>query len=160
MAERDISTSPASIPSSNDSTDKDSRRSCLYCKTRISSVYYDKHTLCASCRGVDCTLKDKCTECKTWTEEEFARYLKHRKSLVSKALSKSKNANKGSKSKSHKNRESNESNSKVEGAQDIAPLSIDQGSVGSDDTGDPISIIDATALISSSVEISLSFRSE
>ena len=55
-------------------------------------VLFMTNTLCASCRGVDCTLKDKCTECRVWTDEEFARYLKHRKSLVAKALSKSKNA--------------------------------------------------------------------
>ena len=101
MADKEPSASPASTISSQDSSsDKDSRRTCQICKTRISSISYDKHTLCVSCRGVDCTDKDKCNECITWSKEEFAKYLKHRKSLISKAISKSKN--KGSKSESSK----------------------------------------------------------
>ena len=33
------------------------------------------------CCAAGCTGENECVECKDWTEEEFAKYIKHRKAL-------------------------------------------------------------------------------
>ena len=50
----------------------------------MSSLKYDKHTLCLSCREVTCAMDLRCVECTAWFTDEMADYLCHRKSLVSK----------------------------------------------------------------------------
>ena len=63
----------------------DARRSCPKCNTRMSSLFYDKHSICYSCRKTECNIDKKCTECSLWSDDEFARFIKHKKSLDSKS---------------------------------------------------------------------------
>ena len=47
--------------SGNSSTSGDStRRSCLRCHGRMSSLSLDRHTFCSKCHGADCDLDNKC----------------------------------------------------------------------------------------------------
>ena len=55
----------------------------------MSSIKYDKHTLCISCRDVTCSSDLRCIECTAWSTDEMAEYLRHRKPLVSKGKKKS-----------------------------------------------------------------------
>ena len=48
---------------------------------------HDKHSVCVSCRRADCTLEKRCDECSSWEEDVMSKYVKHRKSLVSKSRS-------------------------------------------------------------------------
>ena len=64
-------------------------RSCTRCTRRMSSIIYDKHSLCLNCRDVQCSLDVRCDECKSWSLEVMLDYLKHRKSLVLKGKKKS-----------------------------------------------------------------------
>ena len=81
---------PASVPSSpstpTTSADADvsARRSCPRCTRRISSLQFDKHTLCVACRDVKCSLETRCKECRSWSKEFMLGYVKHQRSLVSK----------------------------------------------------------------------------
>ena len=50
----------------------------------MSSLQFDKHTLCLSCRDVTRSVDLRCVECMAWSTFEMADYLRHRKSLVSK----------------------------------------------------------------------------
>ena len=54
----------------------------------MSSLQYDKHTLCLSCREVTCSMDLRCVECTAWSSDEMADYLRHRKFLVSKGKKK------------------------------------------------------------------------
>ena len=64
---KDLPTSaPASSASSSSATatDVSAYRSCGRCAFRMSSILYDKHTLCLNCRDVQCSLDVRCDECK------------------------------------------------------------------------------------------------
>ena len=73
-----------------DPVDEESQRTCPTCNARMSSISNDKHSVCVSCRGVDCTFEKRCDECFSWDEEVKTKYVKHRKSLLSKSRSRSK----------------------------------------------------------------------
>ena len=55
---------------------------------RMSAKTADRHTVCISCRGFDCSIESRCEECIEWLEEEVCLYAKLRKSLKSKGSSK------------------------------------------------------------------------
>ena len=74
--------------SSLDPTDLDGQSSCPHCNARMSSLNYDRHKCCVTCRGKDCTLDLKCVECSLWPSDVFNKYVKHRRSLISKSRSK------------------------------------------------------------------------
>ena len=61
------------------------RRSCPRCGHRMSSLQFDKHTLCIVYRDIKCSLDTRCKECKAWSKEFMLGYVKHQRSLVSKA---------------------------------------------------------------------------
>ena len=65
--------------------DLDSQCNCVTCKTRMSSLLHDSHKICCTCRGFECSLDKKCTECEVWSEEVMLKYVKYRKSLDSKS---------------------------------------------------------------------------
>ena len=67
------------------SMDLDSRRNCVTCKTRMSSLLHDSHTVCCACCGYDCSLGKRCSECEAWSENVMIKYVKYRKSLDSKS---------------------------------------------------------------------------
>ena len=78
------------IPKSQDSsssTDGD-RKYCSQCKSRMSSVSFDHHLICITCRGHDCDYQVRCSICTDWSEDHMTKYMKHRKSLVSKSRAK------------------------------------------------------------------------
>ena len=53
------------------------RRKCPGCSTRMSSLLHDMHSKCNICRGAECDVDNKCSECAGWTEEDFSKYIKH-----------------------------------------------------------------------------------
>ena len=63
---------------------KVSIRICLTCPTRLSSLTFDKHTVCEKCRGQVCDLSAFCEECRDWTSEFRESYVKHQRSLQQK----------------------------------------------------------------------------
>ena len=71
--------------------DLDSRRNCVTCKTRMSSLLHDCHKICSACRGFDCPLDKQCLECAAWSEEVMSKYVKYRKSPDSKSKAKKEN---------------------------------------------------------------------
>ena len=77
-------------PSSDSSADPppESRSKCVSCPRRMSAKTADRHTICVSCRGFDCTVDTRCEECIDWPEEDVRSYAKMRKSLKSKGTSK------------------------------------------------------------------------
>ena len=80
---------PSTSAPTSPAPDVSTHRSCTCCTLRISSLKYDKHSLCLSCRDVQCSLEVRCDECKCWSSDVMLDYLKHRKSLVSKGKKKS-----------------------------------------------------------------------
>ena len=73
------------VPSSTSAAaDVSARRSCPCCTRQMSSLQFDKHTLCVACRDVKCSLETKCKECCSWSKEFILGYVKHHRSLVSK----------------------------------------------------------------------------
>ena len=153
------------VPPSSPSTDAAKIRACVMCKSRMSSLQNDKHSLCVSCRGGDCSEGNKCNECLPWSEEEFARYLRHRKTLDVKAKSKSKMAKlkvKG-KSESGNSSDSNVSNVSLSEGKPTPSQSVsgNKGEGIAKETGDSLSRSEIVALISQSVgSFSELFRSE
>ena len=81
-------TAPTTTTSSS-TVDVAAHRSCTCCSRMMSSLKYDKHTLCLSCGDVTCTMGLRCVECTAWSTDEMAEYLRHRRSLVSKGKKKS-----------------------------------------------------------------------
>ena len=80
---------PTSLPSSASAPsmsvmDGSAHCSCTRCTRRMSSIKYDRHSLCLNCRNVQCSLDLRCWECQSWSSDIMLDYLKHRKSLVSK----------------------------------------------------------------------------
>ena len=72
-------------------------RSCLKCSTRLSELCYDTHTLCEACRNKVCDLNSFCEECESWTPEFRKLYLRNKRTLYLKRVSK-KNAKSKAKS--------------------------------------------------------------
>ena len=150
MASTNSSDSPHNVPSSDDS-DKDQRRTCTYCNTRMSNLNNDKHSLCAVCRGGDCDVGNKCNECMHWSEEEFAKFLKHRKVLESKNRHRKKNKEGSAKASQH---DSLATCTKVTSDKNDVPAS---GKVGiksnvATGSGDSLSRRDIVHLVSESVQ--------
>ena len=63
-------------------------RTCISCTTRLSELCYDTHTLCEACRGKVCNSTSFCKECENWTGEFRKLYLRHKRSLLLKRVSK------------------------------------------------------------------------
>ena len=65
-SDKDVLTSlpSTSVPSSS-ATDVSAHHSCTRCTRRMSSIEYDKHSLCLNCRDVQCSLDVRCDECKS-----------------------------------------------------------------------------------------------
>ena len=61
---------------------------CISCTTRLSELCYDTHTLCEACRGKVCNSTSFCKECDNWTDEFRKLYLRHKRSLLLKRVSK------------------------------------------------------------------------
>ena len=51
----------------------------------MSSLKYDLHTLCSQCRYIVCSVTARCNECRAWSNDTMADYLKHKKSLATKS---------------------------------------------------------------------------
>ena len=86
---------PPVRPSSSESSVEaptDGRRKCSSCPRRMSKKSADRHTVCVSCRGIDCDVDCRCDECLEWSEEEIIKYAKYRKSLKSRDSSSHKTA--------------------------------------------------------------------
>ena len=58
------------------------------CPTRLSELCYDTHLKCESCRGQVCSDVIFCSECEGWSSDFRKLYLKHKKSLHTKRVSK------------------------------------------------------------------------
>ena len=63
-------------------------RTCVLCPTRLSELCYDTHSQCETCRGKVCSDVSFCSECESWSPEFRKLYLKHKKSLLTKRVSK------------------------------------------------------------------------
>ena len=63
-------------------------RTCISCTTRFSELCYDTHTLCEACRGKVCNSTSFCKECENWTDEFRKLYVRHKRSLLLKRVSK------------------------------------------------------------------------
>ena len=63
-------------------------RTCVLCPTRLSELCYDTHLKCESCRGQVCSDVTFCSECEGWSSDFRKLYLKHKKSLHTKRVSK------------------------------------------------------------------------
>ena len=72
-----------STTASSPALDVSAHRSCLRCAKRMSSVKYDKHTICLACMNIACSVEVRCSECSEWSLDVMQDYLSHRKSLVS-----------------------------------------------------------------------------
>ena len=70
-----------------DASGLDSRRTCDRCKTRMSSLLHDRHSICNVCCGFVCSFEKLCVECEQWFDECMNEYLKHIRSLESKSKS-------------------------------------------------------------------------
>ena len=51
----------------------------------MSALQFDKHTFCVVYRDIKCSLATRCKECKAWSKEFMLGYVKHQRTLVSKA---------------------------------------------------------------------------
>ena len=102
-------TSSSSVTPAESPTPADiSRRSCNSCRRRMSIL--DNHTICTSCRDIQCDKENRCQECKDWTDEQIEEYVKTRKSLDSKSKKKSESKTKSvSKSSATSNPKDNDS---------------------------------------------------
>ena len=72
-----------SKPSASAAADVSARRTCPRC-TRMSSLKFDKHSLCVTCRDVKCYVEVRCSECRSWSKDFMLGYVKHQRSLISK----------------------------------------------------------------------------
>ena len=61
---------------------------CSLDTTRLSELCYDTHTLCETCRDKVCDLNSFCEECESWTPEFRKLYLRHKRTLYLKRVSK------------------------------------------------------------------------
>ena len=76
--------SSPSTPSTSAAADASARRTCPCCTRRMSSLKFDKHSLCVACRDVKCSVEVRCSECRSWSKDFMIGYVKHQHSLVSK----------------------------------------------------------------------------
>ena len=87
---KDVPVTAASVPSSSSTpttsaaADVSAHRSCPRCARRMSSLQFDKHSLCVVCRDVKCSLDTFCKECKSWSKDFMLGYVEHQRSLGSK----------------------------------------------------------------------------
>ena len=79
-----VGASTPSTPTTATAVDLYTRRSCPRCGRRMSSLQFDKHTVCDVCRDMKCSLATRCKECKAWSKEFMLGYVKHQHSLVAK----------------------------------------------------------------------------
>ena len=63
-------------------------RTCVLCTTRLSELCYDTHSKCEACRGQVCSDVSFCSECEGWSADFRKLYLKHKRSLLTKRVSK------------------------------------------------------------------------
>ena len=56
----------------------------------MSSLTHDYHSCCIFCRGIDCTLDQRCDKCLLVCDVQFNAYVKHQKSLKHNLQSKQK----------------------------------------------------------------------
>ena len=82
-------TSSVSMPSTSAATDVSAHRTCPRCTRWMSSLKYDKHSLCVACRDVQCSVEVRCSECRTWSTDFMLGYVKHKRPLVSEGKKKS-----------------------------------------------------------------------
>ena len=82
-SDKDVPASP-STPSTSAATNVSARCTCPRCTCQMSSLKYDKHSLCVACRDVQCSVEVRCSECRTWSTDFMLGYVKHKRSLVSK----------------------------------------------------------------------------
>ena len=75
----------AAVTTPSPTTGESAHRQCPLCRRRMSSIKFDKHTICYSCRPVKCDISNRCSECKFWPQQEIEDYLRHRKQLESKS---------------------------------------------------------------------------
>ena len=57
--------------------DPDSQRSC---SARMSTLLYDKHSVCVNCRGNECSFEKRCDECSSWEDDIMTKSVRHMKS--------------------------------------------------------------------------------
>ena len=74
---------PSTVPSSP-AADVSARRTCPRCTRWMSSLKYDKHSLCVACGDVKCSVEVRCSECRSWSKDFMLGYVKHQRSLLSK----------------------------------------------------------------------------
>ena len=84
-ADRDVPTSVPASPatpstSAAGSSASSAHRSCSRCARQMSSLNYDKHTICVACRDVQCSVEVRCNECNSWSVDFMLGYVKHQKS--------------------------------------------------------------------------------
>ena len=79
------SASTSSTPPTAAVVDTYARRSCPRCGRRMSALQFDKHTFCVVCRDIKCSLATRSKECKAWSKDFMLGYVKHQRTLVSKA---------------------------------------------------------------------------
>ena len=83
---KDVSvTVPASASTSSTPTTAAAVDIYSRCGRRMSALQFDKHTFCVVCRDIKCSLDIRCKECKAWSKEFMLGYVKHQRTLVSKA---------------------------------------------------------------------------
>ena len=69
--------SSPSTPSTSAAADVSAHRTCPRCTRRMSSLKYDKHSLCVACRDVQCSAEVRCSECRSWSTDFMLGYVKH-----------------------------------------------------------------------------------
>ena len=73
---------PSSVPSTSAAADVCARRTCPRYTHQMSSLKFDKHSLCVACRDVKCSVEVRCSECRSWSKDFMLGYVKHQRSLV------------------------------------------------------------------------------
>ena len=145
---------PPATQTMDDSSDKDARRNCSYCKARMSSLINDKHTLCSNCRGGECAIGAKCKECMTWSDEDFLRYVKHWKTLDAKSRQrKSKDGSSAKGNKNNREKENREDSVKGSGSESGSTI-LGEDNIGIDfamNSGGSMSRSDIVDLVNSSM---------
>ena len=76
------STSATPLTSAGSSASS-SHRSCPRCARRMSSLKFDKHSICVKCRDKQGSVEVRCTECESWSVDFMLGYVKHQRSWVS-----------------------------------------------------------------------------
>ena len=66
------------------STSVSAHRSCTRCARRMSSIKYDRHSVCLHCRDVHCSLEVRCSSAALGHQTLYRIILNIKKTLVSK----------------------------------------------------------------------------